>query len=67
MIIDFNPEYRKYWKRWAQYKGSTSTYTLFTQRLSSDHRYKLMVDTYISSNLTPTQRQYKLEGMLYYG
>lgn len=67
MIIQVNMAYRNYWKRFAQYKGSTSTYELFLAKLESDHVYKRSVDTYIASIQTETQRQKALEGRINYG
>jgi hypothetical protein len=61
MLIECNMAYRKYWKRWAKYKGSTSTYTLFTARLDSDHVYKRRVDDYINSLKSNEQLQRELE------
>lgn len=67
MIIQVDMAYRKFWKKYAQYKGSTSTYALFLAKLESDHVYKRNVDTYITSIQTETQRQKALEGTLNYG
>ena len=61
MIIQLDSSYRSYWKRWAQYKGRTSTYTLFTARMESDHVYKRRVDDYINSIKSEQQRQHELE------
>lgn len=67
MVIQFNPAYRKYWSKIAKYRGSTSTYELFTAKLQSDHVYKRNVDNYISMYLSEQQRQQQLEGQLFYG
>ena len=66
MIIQADLQYRMYWKRFAQYKGSTRTYSLFTARLASDHVYKRKVDDYITSIQTDSQRQRTLEGTVNY-
>ena len=60
MLIQVNFNYRKYWKKWARFKPSTSTYSLFLMRLESDHVYKRHVDTYIHSTMTPVQQQWQL-------
>lgn len=67
MIIQFNPEYRKYWKKWAKFKPSTSTFNLFLMKLESDHVYKRNVDAYIEMSRTLSQRQLMLERMSNYG
>ena len=66
MIIQANMAYRKYWTKYAKYKGSTSTYTLFTARLDSDHVYKRLVDDFINLLQTDEQRQRELERCLNY-